>query len=89
MASLTPPQAPPKWNHTPEEVLSFTKQALAQNKAISDKIAALPEVECNFETVSDLSCMHRWTDRLSSNLQVFVSDASDQLSSHFETRVRL
>jgi Zn-dependent oligopeptidase len=51
MASLTPPQAPPKWNHTPEEVLSFTKQALAQNKAISDKIAALPEVECNFETV--------------------------------------
>lgn len=51
MASLTPPQSPPKWNHTPEEVLSITKQALAQNKAVSDKVAALPEAECNFETV--------------------------------------
>ncbi|KAG2357602.1 hypothetical protein BDR07DRAFT_1453044 [Suillus spraguei] len=51
MASLTPPQAPPKWNHTPEEVLSITRQALAQNKAVSDQVAALPETECNFETL--------------------------------------
>lgn len=56
MASLTPPQAPPRWNHTPEEVLSITKQALAQNKAVSDRVGALPEAECNFETVRDLSC---------------------------------
>lgn len=51
MASLTPPQAPPRWNHTPEEVLSITKQALAQNKAVSDRVGALPEAECNFKTV--------------------------------------
>lgn len=51
MASLTPPQAPPSWIHTPEEVVSVTKRALAQNKAVSDKVAALPEAECNFETV--------------------------------------
>lgn len=89
MASLTPPQAPPKWNHTPEEVLSITKLALAQNKAVSDKVAALPEAECNFETVSDLSCVHRRTDHLLFGLQVFVSTAPDQLPSHFETSVRL
>ncbi|KAG2119427.1 hypothetical protein DEU56DRAFT_918528 [Suillus clintonianus] len=51
MASFAAPQAPPKWNHTPEEMLSITKRALAQNKAVSDKVAALPEAECNFETV--------------------------------------
>ncbi|OJA10579.1 hypothetical protein AZE42_04632 [Rhizopogon vesiculosus] len=51
MALLNPPQAPPRWNHTPEDVLSVTKQALAQNKAVSDKVAALPEAECNFDTV--------------------------------------
>ncbi|KAG1867092.1 hypothetical protein C8R48DRAFT_581139, partial [Suillus tomentosus] len=28
----------PRWNHTPEEVLSITKQALAQNKAVSDRV---------------------------------------------------
>jgi len=65
MASLTPPQAPPKWNNTPEEVLDITKQALAQNKAVSDKVAALSEAECHFETVSNLSCVHRQTEHLS------------------------
>ncbi|KAH7885032.1 hypothetical protein F5I97DRAFT_1810510 [Phlebopus sp. FC_14] len=50
MASLTPPQNAPRWNHTPEEVLQFTKDALAQNKAVADRVAALPQAECNFET---------------------------------------
>ncbi|KAG2069924.1 zincin [Suillus decipiens] len=34
-----------------QEVLSITKQALAQNKAVSDQVAALSEAECNFETL--------------------------------------
>ncbi|KAG1889888.1 hypothetical protein F4604DRAFT_1568430 [Suillus subluteus] len=49
MASLTPPQAAPKWNHTLEEVLSAIKWALLQNNAVSDEVVALLEVECNFE----------------------------------------
>ena len=66
MASLTPPQAPPRWNHSPEDVLSITKQALAQNKAVSDTVAALPEAECNFETVSDTSCLYLQTENFPS-----------------------
>jgi len=67
MALLTPPQAPARWNHTPEEVLSITKQALAQSKAVNDKVAALPETECNFETVRDTSSLHRQTKYLLSS----------------------
>lgn len=67
MASLTPPQAPPRWNHSPEDVLSITKHALAQNKAVSDTVAALPEAECNFETVSNArSYLHPQTENFPS-----------------------
>lgn len=67
MATWTLPQSPPRWNHTPEEVLSITKQALARNKAVSDKVAALPEAECNFETVCNTSSQHyRQTEYISS-----------------------
>ncbi|KAG6335973.1 hypothetical protein ID866_3126 [Astraeus odoratus] len=51
MASLVPPQGPPRWDHTPEEVVQLTKQAITQTKAISDQVAALPPATCNFETV--------------------------------------
>lgn len=52
MASLTPPQSPPRWDHTPEEVIQLTKDAISCNKAVSDEVAALLPTECNFETVS-------------------------------------
>ncbi|KAL4065047.1 mitochondrial endopeptidase [Scleroderma citrinum] len=51
MASLTPPQNPPRWNHIPEEVIQLTKDAIANSKAVSDEVAALPATECNLETV--------------------------------------
>lgn len=51
MASLTPPQSPPRWNHTPEEVIQLTKDAISCNKAVSDEVASLLPTECNFETV--------------------------------------
>ncbi|KAH7913358.1 hypothetical protein BJ138DRAFT_1002435 [Hygrophoropsis aurantiaca] len=50
MASLTPPQAAPSWNHTPEQVLQLVKDALAEHKAVSDKVGTLAESECNFES---------------------------------------
>ncbi|TFK91138.1 metallopeptidase MepB [Polyporus arcularius HHB13444] len=51
MASLNPPQAAPKWTHTPEEVLKLTKEAIAEERARLDKIAALKPEECTFESV--------------------------------------
>ena len=55
MANLTPPQPPPVWTHTPEDVLSLTKEAIEKDRAVQDKIGKLPASECNFETVSATS----------------------------------
>lgn len=51
MASLNPPQAAPKWTHTPEEVLKLTKDAIAEYRALEDRVASLKPEDCNFETV--------------------------------------
>lgn len=51
MVNLTPPQNPPRWDHSPEEVVQLMKDAIAQYKAVSDEVAALLPTECNFETV--------------------------------------
>lgn len=50
--SLHPPQPPPNWTHTPEDVARLTKEAIANHRAVEDKIGALPASECNFESVS-------------------------------------
>ena len=52
MANLTPPQPPPVWTHTPEEVLYLTKEAIEKDREVQDRIGKLPVSECNFETVS-------------------------------------
>ena len=51
MASLNPPQAAPKWTHTPEDVLKLTEDAIAEYRALEDRVAALKPEECNFESV--------------------------------------
>ncbi|KAB5588391.1 Metallopeptidase MepB [Ceratobasidium theobromae] len=48
---IPPPQAPPRWDHTPETVLSFTKEAIETSRKLQDQVAALPEADCNFSTV--------------------------------------
>ncbi|KAI0349471.1 Metalloprotease [Trametes cingulata] len=50
-ATLAPPQAAPKWNHTPEEVLKLTKDAIAEYRAVEDRVATLKPEECDFESV--------------------------------------
>jgi len=52
MANLTPPQPPPVWTHTPEDVLKLTKDAIQKDREVQDKVANLPPSECNFESVS-------------------------------------
>ncbi|KAI8969624.1 Metalloprotease [Trametes punicea] len=51
MASLNPPQAAPKWTHTPDSVLKLTKDAIAEYRALEDRVAALKPEECTFESV--------------------------------------
>ena len=52
ISTLKLPQEPLKWTHTPEEVISLTKEQIEEDRKFLDKIGALPEPECNFETVS-------------------------------------
>ncbi|QRV81064.1 metallopeptidase MepB [Ceratobasidium sp. AG-Ba] len=48
---IPPPQAPLRWDHTPESVLSITKEAIATSRTLQDQIAALPAEKCTFSTV--------------------------------------
>ena len=52
ISTLKLPQEPLKWTHTPEQVISLTKEQIEVDRKFLDKIGALPEAECNFETVS-------------------------------------
>jgi metallopeptidase MepB len=38
--------------HTPDEVLTLTKQAIKKDREVQDQVAKLPASECNFDTVS-------------------------------------
>ena len=55
MAQLSPPQSPPKWTHTAEEISSLTKQAIETNRALQDNIAKLSPEECTFESVCHMA----------------------------------
>lgn len=52
MASLTPPQPPPTWTHSADDVLRLTKEAIQKDKAALDKVAALKPEECTFDSAS-------------------------------------
>ena len=52
MANLTPPQPPPMWTHTPEQVVTLTKEAINKDREVQDRVAKLHASECNFDTVS-------------------------------------
>jgi len=51
MASLTPPQPPPIWQHTVEDIERLTTEALTRDKQISDDIVRLPEDKLDFDNV--------------------------------------
>lgn len=50
--TLTPPQSAPKWNHSAEDILKLTKEAIQKDREFMDRIGKLPKDQCNFETVS-------------------------------------
>ncbi|EIM81645.1 metallopeptidase MepB [Stereum hirsutum FP-91666 SS1] len=49
--TLTPPQSAPKWNHSAEDILKLTKEAIQKDREFMDRIGKLPKDQCNFETV--------------------------------------
>jgi hypothetical protein len=54
MTNLTPPQPPPVWTHTPEQVVTLTKEAINKDREVQDRVAKLQASECNFDTVSTM-----------------------------------
>ncbi|KAK7468962.1 metalloendopeptidase [Stygiomarasmius scandens] len=51
MANLVPPQAAPKWNHTPSQIKQIIEQIIAKTRQVQNSVAALPESECKFRSV--------------------------------------
>ncbi|TRM63928.1 hypothetical protein BD626DRAFT_547704 [Schizophyllum amplum] len=51
MASLTPPQPAPTWTHSAEDIMRLTKEAIEADRTHQDKVAALAEADCNFDSV--------------------------------------
>ncbi|KAJ7095922.1 metallopeptidase MepB [Mycena belliarum] len=49
--TLSAPQPPPDWTHTPEDVSRLTKESIAKHRAVEDKIGALQSSQCTFESV--------------------------------------
>ena len=51
MPSLTPPQPPPKFDHTPSEITAITQEAIDKTRAILDQVGSLAPEKCNFNSV--------------------------------------
>ncbi|KAJ7366807.1 metallopeptidase MepB [Mycena albidolilacea] len=48
---ITPPQPPPEWTHTPEDVGRLTKEAIDSHRAVENQIGALQPSDCTYESV--------------------------------------
>lgn len=48
---LTPPQPPPEWNHTAEDITRLVKEGIEKDRVVMDKVGALDPKDCNFESV--------------------------------------
>jgi len=54
MASLIPPQLSPTWTHTADDVTRLTKEVIAQDRSVQDRVAALAPDDCNMASVSSM-----------------------------------
>lgn len=89
MASLTPPQPPPSWQHTVEDIERLTTELLAKNKQASDDIVQLPDDKLDFDTVSTISLYSLPVRRVSDRASVFRCLWVDSLSNVAHTVVGL
>ena len=51
--SLTPPQPPPVWNHSAEDIVRYTKEAIEKDRAVQDAVGKLDPKDCTFESVRE------------------------------------
>jgi hypothetical protein len=61
MPSLKPPQPPPSWSHTADDITKLTREAIARQRKLDDRVAGLSATDCNFDSVSrqSLTVCHR------------------------------
>ncbi|KAF9046329.1 hypothetical protein BJ165DRAFT_1345534 [Panaeolus papilionaceus] len=50
--SLTPPQAPPTWEHTTEQVTQLTKDAIEKYRQVMDKVGSLDAKDANYDSLT-------------------------------------
>jgi metallopeptidase MepB len=50
--ALTPPQAPPTWDHSADDITKFTKDSIETYRNVLDKVGALEPKDATFESVS-------------------------------------
>ncbi|KAL5492873.1 PRD1 [Sanghuangporus weigelae] len=51
MSSIAPPQPPPSWKHTPEDIQEIVKKTIDNVKQVLDRIGALDASQCTFDSV--------------------------------------
>ena len=51
--SLTPPQPPPVWNHSAEDIVRLTKEAIEKDRTVQDAVGKLDPKDCTFESVRE------------------------------------
>ena len=49
---LTPPQSPPQWDHSADDILKLTKETIEYDRAIQDKVGLLDPKDWTFDSVS-------------------------------------
>lgn len=50
--SLIPPQTPPSWEHSAEDIMNLTKASIEKYRSVLDQVGALDAKDANFESVS-------------------------------------
>ena len=49
---LRPPQPAPQWNHSTDDILELTTEAIEYERGIQDKVGRLNPKDCTFDSVS-------------------------------------
>ena len=73
MANLIPPQAPPSWTHSAEDVMRLTKSAIEEDRKVQDTVGGLAAKDCNYQSVRSIHIRIPYHSPTLFILQVFVN----------------
>lgn len=72
------PQAPPAWNHTPEDLTRLTKDAIGVYKEQLDKVGGLKPEASNFSSVRwPMCCSSIQLTEMTSGFRMFILERPD------------